>query len=49
MSKLAANAAMSGCPTQMVNLRVKIKKDNDNELATIQALPNTGASIDCVE
>ena len=49
ISKPAANAAMSGCPTPMVNLRVKIKKDNDNELATLHALLDTGASIDCVE
>ena len=50
MSKPAANLAnMSGCPTPMVNLRVKITKNDDSELATLCALPDTGASIDCVE
>ena len=50
MSKPAANSAnMSGCPTPMVNLRVKIQKNNDSELATLHALPDTGASIDCIE
>ena len=29
--------------------KVKIKKNDDNELAILQALPDTGASIDCVE
>ena len=40
---------MSGCPTPIVNLRVKIRKNNFNELATLRALPDTGASIDCAE
>ena len=50
MSRPAANSAnMSGCPTPMVNLRVNIEKNNDRELATLRALPDTGVSIDCVE
>ena len=49
MSRPAANAAMSGCPTPMVNLKIKVKKGKDNELATLHALSDTGASIDCVE
>ena len=48
MSKPAANTAnMSGCPNPMVNLRVKMQKNNESELATLCALPDTGASIDC--
>ena len=50
MSKPAANSAnMSGCPTRTVNLRVKIEKNNDSELATLCALPDTGSSIDSIE
>ena len=33
----------------MVNLKIKVKKAKDNELATLRALKDTGASIDCVE
>ena len=40
---------MSDYPTPLVNLRVKIKKNNFNKLATLCALPDTGASINCVE
>ena len=47
MSKPAAN--MSGCPAPVVNLRVKLKRDNESELATLCTLPDTGASIDCVD
>ena len=50
MSKPAANSAnMSGCPTPIMNLRVKIEKNNDSDLATLGALLDTGAIIDCVE
>ena len=49
MSRLAEKVAMSGCPTPMVNLKIKVKKAKDNELATLCALPDMGASIDCVE
>ena len=49
MSRPAANAAMSGCPTPLINLRVKIKKNYINELATLHALPKIGASINCIE
>ena len=28
---------------------MKIKKNNDSELATLRVLPDTGASIDCVK
>merc|ERR1711873_20176 len=33
----------------MVNLKMKAHRNGDNYLATIRALPDTGASIDCVE
>ena len=49
MSRPAANAAMSDCPTPIMNLKMKINKGRDNELATLHALLDTGASIDCVE
>ena len=50
MSKPKANSVnMSGCPTAMVNLRVKIQKNNDSEIATLCALPDTGASINSVD
>ena len=49
MSRPAANAAMSGCPTPVVNLRVKIKKNDNDELATLRALPDMGVSINCME
>ena len=46
VSKPAANTAdMTGCSTPIVNLRVKIKRDNDSELASLCALPDTGARI----
>ena len=43
MSKPAANVAMSGCPTPMVNLKIKVKKNNVDKLPTLHALP------DCIE
>ena len=49
MSKPAVNTAISGCPTPMVNLKLKIKKNNEDKLATLCALPDTGASVDCIE
>lgn len=33
----------------MVNLRVKIKRENDSELGTQFTLPDTGANIDCMD
>merc|ERR1711867_5023 len=45
----ACSAEISAIPTPMVNLKMKTKKNHDNYLATIRALPDTGASIDCVE
>ena len=33
----------------MVNLKIKIKKNQEEKLATLRALPNTGASVDCIE
>ena len=50
MSRPAANsAAIAGCPTPMVNLKIKIKKNQEEKLATLRALPDTGASVDCIE
>ena len=45
----ACSAEISAIPTPMVNLKMKAKKNHDNYLATIPALPHTGTSIDCVE
>ena len=45
----ACSAEISAIPTPMVNLKMKANKNCDNYLATICALPDTGASIDCVE
>merc|ERR1712240_107876 len=45
----AYSAEISAIPTPMVNLKKKAMKNNDNYLATIRALSDTGASIDCVE
>ena len=45
----ACSAEISAIPTPMVNLKMKAKKNHDNYLATIRALPDTRASIDCVE
>ena len=33
----------------MVNLKVKAKKNQEEYLATLRALPDTGASVDCIE
>ena len=50
MSRPAANsAAIAGCPTPMVNLKIKTKKNQEERLATLRALPDTGASVDCIE
>ena len=49
MLKPAANAAISGCPTPMVNLKLKVKKNDEDKLATLHAQPDTGASIDGIE
>ena len=43
--------AVHGTPTPLINLRVSIKgrgKGKSNYLASIRALPDTGASVDCV-
>ena len=45
----ACSAELSAIPTPMVNLKMKAKKNQDNYLATIRTLPDTGASIDCIE
>ena len=38
-----------GCPSPLINLRVCINKQgNHSKLATIRALPDTGASIDII-
>ena len=49
MSRSAANAAMSGYLTPLVNLRGKIKKNDFKDQATLHVLPDTGANINCVE
>ena len=49
MSRPAANAAISDCPTPMVNLKIKVKNNQDEKLTTLHALPDTGASINCIE
>merc|ERR1712120_18596 len=45
----ACLADISAIPTPMINLKMKAHKDGENYMATIRALPDTGASIDCVE
>ena len=45
----ACSAELSAIPTPMINLKMKAKKNQDNYLATIRALPDTGASVDCIE
>ena len=50
MSRLAANStAIAGAPTPMVNLKVKTKKNQEENLVTLRALPDTGASVDCIK
>ena len=50
MSQPAANsAAIAGCLTPMVNIKIKTKKNQEEHLATLRALPDTGASVDCIE
>ena len=50
MSRPAANsAAIAGCPTPMVNLKIKTKKNQEDSLANLCELPYTGASVDCIE
>ena len=50
MSRPAANSAgVATCPTPMVNLKVKAKKNQEEYLATLRALPDTGTSVDCIE
>ena len=50
MSRPAANSAgVAGCPTPMVNIKIKAKKNQEEYLATLRALPDTGASVDCIE
>merc|ERR1712240_754549 len=45
----ACSADISAIPTPMVNLKLKAHRHGENYLATIGALPDTGASINCVE
>ena len=47
--KTSTNAALSGCPTPMVNLKIKVKNNQEEKLATLRALPDIGASVDCIE
>ena len=50
MSRPAAcSAEVTACPTPMVNLKLKAKKNQEDYLATIRALPDTGASVDYIE
>ena len=50
MSRPAANsAAIAGAPTLMVNLKLKTKINQEESLVTLRALPDTGASVDCIE
>ena len=49
MSRPAANAAISGCPTPMVNLKIKVKNNQEERLAMLWAQADTGASVDCIE
>ena len=43
------SAEVTACPTPMVNIKLKAKKNQEDYLATIRALPDTGASVDCIE
>ena len=45
VSRPVASADVLGSPTPMINLKVKT---SSKTLSTLRALPNTGASIDCV-
>ena len=45
----ACSAEISAIPTPMVNLKMKAMKNQESYLATIRALPDTGASVDCIE
>ena len=50
MSRPAAcSAEISAIPTSMVNLKMKAMKNQENYLATIRALPDTRASVNCIE
>ena len=50
MSKPAAcSAEVAACPTPMVNLKVKAKKNQEEYLATLRALPDTVTSVNCIE
>ena len=50
MSRPAAcSGEVASCPTPMVNIKLKAKKNQEDYLATIRALPDTGASVDCIE
>ena len=46
VSRLIANVNIPGCPTPMINLKVKTNK---NELSTLQTFPDTGVSINCID
>merc|ERR1712163_86965 len=49
MSRPAANTAISGMPTPIVNLKIKVKNNQGENLALLCAHPDTGASVDCIE
>ena len=50
MSRLAVcSAEVAACLTPMVNIKIKAKKNQEDYLATIRALPDTGASVDCIK
>ena len=48
-SPAACSAEVAVCPTPIVNLKVKAKKNQEEYLAILRALPDTGASVDCIE
>ena len=43
------SAEVSACPMPMVNIKLKAKKNQEDYLATLRTLPDTGASVDCIE
>ena len=46
VSRPVASADVPGSPTPMINIRVKT---SNKTLSTLRSLPDTGASIDCVD
>ena len=49
MLRPAENESILGMPTPMVNLKIKVKNNQGENLATPRALPDTGASVDCIK